>query len=160
MFSIVYDFLHFLHAFIIDDSFEKTFAISLDLYGIATGQVVKILNTSNKRSRHLKCQGECEPFTVLHLGFIDFAKYFIVVRFSDLKGVHERYHIKDVEFYVRISFLHFSILWQTSKRTFQNVAQFFCVKPTYPLLHEKLQQYSFYRLLNIIFQACTRFGSA
>ncbi|ODM90187.1 Transmembrane protein [Orchesella cincta] len=81
--------------------FEKTFGISLDLYGISTGTVVKILNTSNKRSRHLKCKGECEPFTVLHLGFIDFAKYFIVVRFSDLKGVHERYHIKDVDFYFK-----------------------------------------------------------
>lgn len=93
------------YAFYLDDSFEKTFAISLDLYGISTGTVVKILNTSNKRSRHLKCQGECEPFTVLHLGFIDFAKYFIVVRFSDLKGVHERYHIKDVHFYVRYLFI-------------------------------------------------------
>lgn len=84
----------------LDDSFEKTFSISMDLYGISSGSVVKIYNTLNKQSRHLKCHGDCEPFTVLHLGFIDFAKYFIVVRFSDLKGVHERYHIKDVHFYV------------------------------------------------------------
>jgi hypothetical protein len=86
----------------IDESFEKNFEVFVDLYGIDQGKVVKILNHSAKRSRRLDChrKGECEPFTVLHLGFIDFAKYFVVVRFADLESIHETYHIQDVLFYV------------------------------------------------------------
>lgn len=86
-----------------DESFEKTFEVTVDLYGIDDGKVVKILNHSTRRSRRLNCHGggQCDPFTVLHLAFIDFAKYFIVVRLTDLDSIHLRYHIKDIHFHVR-----------------------------------------------------------
>lgn len=86
----------------LDEAFEKTFEIFIDLFGIENGKVVKILNHSTRRFRRLECRGggACEPFTVLHLTFIDFAKYFIVVRFSDLENINQRYHIKNVRFHV------------------------------------------------------------
>ncbi|XP_021943520.1 transmembrane protein 181 [Folsomia candida] len=86
-----------------DEAFEKTFEIFIDLFGIENGKVVKILNHSTRRFRRLECRGggACEPFTVLHLTFIDFAKYFIVVRFSDLENINQRYHIKNVRFHFK-----------------------------------------------------------
>lgn len=86
-----------------DEAFEKSFEVTVDLYGVDGGKVVKILNHSTRRSRRLECHGggSCDTFTILHLSFIDYAKYFVVVRFSDLETVHKRYQIKDVHFYVR-----------------------------------------------------------
>jgi len=86
----------------IDEKFEKNFAITLDLYGISDGKVSKIMSHATTRLRHLVCSGGnlCEPFTIMHLGFIDFAKYFIVVKFSQLESIHERYHIENIHFHV------------------------------------------------------------
>lgn len=57
---------------------------------------------NRKRTRHLLCErNACEEFTVLHLGFLDYAHYIITVRFYDLEGFHQRYNIKKLIFFVR-----------------------------------------------------------
>lgn len=45
-------------------------------------------------------RNSCEEFTVLHLGFLDYAHYIITVRFFGLESFHQRYKIKELKFYV------------------------------------------------------------
>lgn len=53
------------------------------------------------RTRHLLCErNKCDEFTILHLGFLDYAHYILTVRFHGLEGFHQRYNIKDLRFYV------------------------------------------------------------
>lgn len=52
----------------------------------------------------------CEEFTVLHLGFLDYAHYIITVRFYDLEGFHQRYNIKKLIFFVRFFSTLFAFL--------------------------------------------------
>lgn len=53
------------------------------------------------RTRHLICErNNCEEFTVLHLGFLDYAHYILTIRFFGLEAFHQRYSIKDLKFYV------------------------------------------------------------
>lgn len=60
----------------------------------------------SKRTRHLLCErNACEEFTVLHLGFLDYAHYIITVRFYDLEGFHQRYNIKNLIFFVSFATL-------------------------------------------------------
>lgn len=53
------------------------------------------------RTRHLLCErNSCDEFTVLHLGFLDYAHYIVTVRFYDLESFHQRYNIKSLRFFV------------------------------------------------------------
>lgn len=55
------------------------------------------------RTRHLLCErNNCDEFTVLHLGFLDYAHYIITIRFYGLEGFHQRYNIKDLNFFVSL----------------------------------------------------------
>lgn len=50
----------------------------------------------------MKCwKSTCDEFTVLHLGFLDYAHYIVTVRFFGLESFEKRYHITDLRFYVR-----------------------------------------------------------
>lgn len=49
----------------------------------------------------MKCwKSTCDEFTVLHLGFLDYAHYIVTVRFYGLESFEKRYHITDLRFYV------------------------------------------------------------
>lgn len=39
---------------------------------------------------------------MLHLGFLEYAHYIVTVRFYGLGSFEERYHIRELQFYVRI----------------------------------------------------------
>lgn len=55
-------------------------------------------------TRHLLCErNKCDEFTIMHLGFLDYAHYIITVRFHGLEGFHQRYNIKDLKFYVSLT---------------------------------------------------------
>jgi len=77
--------------------------MKLDLYGSAKGGIVKLFEAPTEKERKLTCPGHgmCEPITLFHLGFIDFSKYFIVIKLYGLESTHERYHISDIHFFVR-----------------------------------------------------------
>lgn len=65
---------------------------------------------AKNRTRHLKCsRSTCEEFTVLHLGFLDYAHYVITVKFFDLGHFHQRYHINELKFYVRLFLYKFKL---------------------------------------------------
>lgn len=53
------------------------------------------------RTRHLSCvRNDCEEFTILHLGFLEYAHYIITVRFYGLETFHQKYNIHTITFYV------------------------------------------------------------
>lgn len=55
----------------------------------------------HNRSRHLSCiRNICEEFTVMHLGFLNYAHYIITVRFFGLENFHRKYNISSLIFYV------------------------------------------------------------
>lgn len=52
-------------------------------------------------TRHLLCERNlCDEFTIVHLGFLEYAHYIITVRFYDLESFHQRYNIKDMTLFV------------------------------------------------------------
>jgi hypothetical protein len=53
------------------------------------------------RTRHLICERQsCEEFMILHLGFLDYTRYMLTVRFHGLESFHQRYNIEEVTFFV------------------------------------------------------------
>lgn len=97
-----------------DEVIDKPFQVCVEIDGITEShKPVSVLPThmAKNRTRHVKCsRSTCEEFTVLHLGFLDYAHYVITVKFFDLGHFHQRYHINDLKFFVRHnSSKHFSI---------------------------------------------------
>lgn len=67
------------------------------------------------RTRHLLCErNKCEEFTVLHLGFMEYAHYILTVRFNGLEAFHQRYCIKNLKFYVRHNLSRFGTFLRNS----------------------------------------------
>lgn len=87
-----------------DETFDKSFQVSVEIDGIDDDhKPVSVLprHHARNRTRHLKCtRSLCEEFTVLHLGFLNYAHYIITIRFYDLAAFNQRYHIKDLKFVV------------------------------------------------------------
>lgn len=89
-----------------NEKFDKTFQINVALEGVTKDhKPVTLISNSDiyNRTRHLICdRNYCDEFTIVHLGFLEYAHYIITVRFYDLDGFHQRYHIKDLNFFVNI----------------------------------------------------------
>lgn len=87
-----------------NEKFDKTFQINVALEGVTTDHMpITLISNSDihNRTRHLICERNyCDEFTIMHLGFLEYAHYIITVRFYDLDGFHQRYHIKDLNFFV------------------------------------------------------------
>jgi len=59
------------------------------------------IRTPHCRTRHLICERQsCEEFMILHLGFLDYTRYMLTVRFHGLESFHQRYNIIEVTFFV------------------------------------------------------------
>ncbi|XP_052873157.1 transmembrane protein 181 isoform X1 [Anopheles cruzii] len=94
-----------------DEMFDKRFHVNVQIAGLSTdhrpmpvrgagpnGAAVQLQN----RTRHLTCSDQdCAEFTVLHIGFLDYAHYILTVRFYGLEAFHQRYTIHTVEFYLK-----------------------------------------------------------
>lgn len=89
---------------LLDENFDKSFQVSVEIDGITEQhkpESVLPRQLTRNRTRHLKCiRNLCEEFTVLHLGFLNYAHYILTVRFYDLNAFHHRYHINDLKFVV------------------------------------------------------------
>lgn len=90
-----------------NEKFDKAFQINVALEGVTKDhKPVTLISNSDihNRTRHLICERNyCDEFTIMHLGFLEYAHYIITVRFYDLNGFHQRYHIKDLKFFVSVS---------------------------------------------------------
>lgn len=87
-----------------DERFDKGFQVSVAIDGLTEDHkpvaVLPFAATRN-RTRHLLCErNACEEFTVMHLGFLDYAHYIVTVRFHGLESFNQRYNIKNLIFYV------------------------------------------------------------
>lgn len=88
-----------------DEIFDKSFHVSVETEGISSDRKpVKLTkgDALHNRTRHIRCkQSTCEEFLILHLGFLDYTRYVLTVRFYGLENFNQRYHIKEVEFYFK-----------------------------------------------------------
>lgn len=87
-----------------DERYDKSFQVSVSIDGINEQhkpQSVLGSGVAHNRTRHLVCvRNDCEEFTVMHLGFLDYAHYIITVRFYGLESFHQKYNIRSITFYV------------------------------------------------------------
>lgn len=93
-------FMHFFS----DEKYDKSFQVSVAIDGITEQhKPLSILRADSvrNRTRHLSCvRNDCEEFTILHLGFLEYAHYIITVRFYGLDSFHQKYNIRSITFYV------------------------------------------------------------
>lgn len=104
-------YLFFCFFLLEDELYEKTFHVGVALDGITEQHkpVALLPSTSStgsigqhNRTRHLSCQRNvCQEFTVMHLGFLNYAHYIITVQFYGLEGFHRKYNVSNLTFYVR-----------------------------------------------------------
>ncbi|XP_037083705.1 transmembrane protein 181-like [Pollicipes pollicipes] len=85
-----------------DETFDKRFTIAVDVEGLSEGheklQVFKEDQLFN-RTRHLQCSNKrCDPVSLLHLTYLGFTNYLIVLRFHGLEDINRRYTVKDIVF--------------------------------------------------------------
>lgn len=115
-----------------DETFDKSFQVSVEIDGITDEhKPISILprHKAKNRTRHLKCMRSlCEEFTVLHLGFLNYAHYVIAVRFFDLNFFNERYHIKNLKFVVSCSLINENLI------NFKNQSNFFFFPSSKPTI--------------------------
>uniref|UniRef100_A0A182JCN4 Transmembrane protein 181 n=1 Tax=Anopheles atroparvus TaxID=41427 RepID=A0A182JCN4_ANOAO len=96
-----------------DEMVDKKFHINVQIEGLTAehkptavygvGSTGRGVGAELKnRTRHLSCSYEdCDEFTVLHIGFLDYAHYIVTVRFYGLEAFHQRYNIRTVQFYFK-----------------------------------------------------------
>ncbi|CAL1283904.1 unnamed protein product [Larinioides sclopetarius] len=88
-----------------DERFNKPFHIAVTIHGVSDqNKIVVVLGSqhNHNRTRELHCFNSiCEEFTILHLGFLDYAHYIITVNFYGLERIEENYNVKDVVFYFK-----------------------------------------------------------
>ncbi|KAG8194655.1 hypothetical protein JTE90_003127 [Oedothorax gibbosus] len=88
-----------------DERFKKPFHVAVTIHGITDkNKIVEVLGEAliRNRTRELHCfNNVCEEFTVVHLGFIEYTHYIIIVSFYGLERIDENYDVKDVIFYFK-----------------------------------------------------------
>lgn len=83
---------------LLDEIFDTAFSVNVQILGLDTNKLLPLAGEKN-RTRHLKCKGkECEEFTILHLGFLEYSHYQFIVTFYGLNN--KRYNIEKLTFYV------------------------------------------------------------
>uniref|UniRef100_A0A1B0DDC7 TMEM181 GOLD domain-containing protein n=1 Tax=Phlebotomus papatasi TaxID=29031 RepID=A0A1B0DDC7_PHLPP len=90
-----------------DEAYDKSFQVSLSIDGLtADHKPVPILygESVKNRTRHLVCErNTCEEFTVLHLGFLDYAHYILMeAKAMDSMGLGYSYHLPSGGFFQRV----------------------------------------------------------
>lgn len=88
----------------LDEVYDKTFYVNVALDGISEQhKPVTLLSFigHHNRSRNLSCvKNVCQEFTVMHLGFLNYAHYIVTVRFYGLESFHRKYNISNLTFFV------------------------------------------------------------
>nr|DBA26934.1 TPA: hypothetical protein GDO54_011125 [Pyxicephalus adspersus] len=96
-----------------DSSFKSNLTISVKIQGIAEDATVSYVdNKEHTRARTISCAQKCEEIIVVHLGYLNYTRYKLAVRFDNLNQL--RYTIKVVTF-----------TWKTYNPTFSQVEIWF-----------------------------------
>nr|XP_002734424.1 PREDICTED: transmembrane protein 181-like [Saccoglossus kowalevskii] len=80
-----------------DEVFAKTFLMSVEVHGQDVDTTVHSLSeAAHNRTRWIKCAQECETFIVLHLPYLDFTNFLIILKFYGLESLQE--NMKNIVF--------------------------------------------------------------
>lgn len=87
--------------FFTDETFDTSFLVSVQIKGLTESKLKNIdLFQAKNHTRHLKCKGDnCEEFTLVHLGWLEFSHYQFIIKFHGLN--HKRYNISKLTFYLK-----------------------------------------------------------
>lgn len=100
-----------LNSLILDEVFDKSFQVNVEIKGLTEEhKPITVLSrfANQNRTRHLKCvKSNCEEFTVLHLGWLEYSHYIVKVHFYGLTAFHKRYNISKLTFYVSYTRFYF-----------------------------------------------------
>ncbi|XP_069370747.1 transmembrane protein 181 isoform X4 [Paralichthys olivaceus] len=91
--------------------FQQPFEINVELKGVTQDASVMHINNVHQKSRTLHCGTNCDEIIVLHLGYLNYTQYQVVVSFKGLENI--TYEIK-VKF-----------VWKTYNATFSQVEIWF-----------------------------------
>ncbi|KAK1888899.1 Transmembrane protein 181 [Dissostichus eleginoides] len=91
--------------------FQQPFEINVELKGVMQDASVIHINTAHQKSRTLHCGAKCDEIIVLHLGYLNYTQYQVMVSFKGLENI--TYEIK-VKF-----------TWKTYNPTFSQVEIWF-----------------------------------
>lgn len=91
--------------------FNQDFEIFVELKGVMTDASVMHINNVQQKSRTLHCGAKCDEIIVLHLGYLNYTQYQVLVSFKGLENI---------TYGIRVSFL-----WKTYNATFSQVEIWF-----------------------------------
>uniref|UniRef100_A0A667WRY7 Transmembrane protein 181 n=1 Tax=Myripristis murdjan TaxID=586833 RepID=A0A667WRY7_9TELE len=98
------------HSNVVD--FQQNFEINVELKGVMQdASVMHINNNVHQKSRTLHCGAKCDEIIVLHLGYLNYTQYQIIVSFKGLENI--TYDIK------------VNFVWKTYNPTFSQVEIWF-----------------------------------
>ncbi|XP_069811695.1 transmembrane protein 181 isoform X1 [Dendropsophus ebraccatus] len=96
-----------------DASFQTNFTMSVKIHGMSSDATVPYVdNKEHSRPRSLSCAQKCDEIIVVHLGYLNYTKYSLDVRFDNLDLL--KYTITGVTF-----------TWKTYNPTFSQVEIWF-----------------------------------
>uniref|UniRef100_A0A8C9Y0B7 Transmembrane protein 181 n=1 Tax=Sander lucioperca TaxID=283035 RepID=A0A8C9Y0B7_SANLU len=91
-------------------NFQQPFEINVELKGVMQDASVMHINNIHQKSRTLHC-GKCDEIIVLHLGYLNYTQYQVMVSFKGLENITYEIKIKFV--------------WKTYNPTFSQVEIWF-----------------------------------
>uniref|UniRef100_A0A8C9XVQ9 Transmembrane protein 181 n=1 Tax=Sander lucioperca TaxID=283035 RepID=A0A8C9XVQ9_SANLU len=93
-----------------EHNFQQPFEINVELKGVMQDASVMHINNIHQKSRTLHC-GKCDEIIVLHLGYLNYTQYQVMVSFKGLENITYEIKIKFV--------------WKTYNPTFSQVEIWF-----------------------------------
>ncbi|XP_038582933.1 transmembrane protein 181 isoform X2 [Micropterus salmoides] len=76
--------------------FQQPFEINVELKGVMQDASVMHINNVHQKSRTLHCGAKCDEIIVLHLGYLNYTKYQVVVTFKGLENITYKINVKFV----------------------------------------------------------------
>lgn len=93
------------------EDFQQPFNINVELKGVVQDASVLRINKMHPKSRTLHCRDKCDEIIVLHLGYLNYTQYQVMVSFKGLE---------DLVYDLKVKFV-----WKTYNATFSQVEIWF-----------------------------------
>uniref|UniRef100_A0A3P9KKU0 Transmembrane protein 181 n=1 Tax=Oryzias latipes TaxID=8090 RepID=A0A3P9KKU0_ORYLA len=112
-----------------EKAFQQPFEINVELKGVMQDASVMHINPVHQKPRMLHCGTKCDEIIVLHLGYLNYTQYKVVVSFKGLENITHEIKVKIFtclrsEFILFFLFL-FCSQWKMYNPTFSQVEIWF-----------------------------------
>uniref|UniRef100_H2MIQ7 Transmembrane protein 181 n=1 Tax=Oryzias latipes TaxID=8090 RepID=H2MIQ7_ORYLA len=112
-----------------EKAFQQPFEINVELKGVMQDASVMHINPVHQKPRMLHCGTKCDEIIVLHLGYLNYTQYKVVVSFKGLENITHEIKVKiftclSSEFILFFLFL-FCSQWKMYNPTFSQVEIWF-----------------------------------